>query len=97
MTHSTLPPCSYEQAEVLALRCIGALFEEQDLAIRFLTLTGLTLEDLRAHLSQANTLCAVLDFLLAHEPSLKLIAERLGISPESIVGAARYFVEPERL
>lgn len=60
---------------------------EQDRADRFLSLTGLTPEDLRTSLGQPSTLAAVLEFLCQHEPDLLGAADALGVSPQVLVAA----------
>ena len=60
---------------------------EQDRAERFLSLTGLTPEDLRASLGQPATLSAVLEFLCQHEPDLLGAADALDVSPQTLVAA----------
>lgn len=60
---------------------------EQDRAERFLSLTGLTPEDLRASLGEPATLAAVLEFLCQHEPDLLGAADALGIAPQALVAA----------
>lgn len=60
---------------------------DQDRAERFLSLTGLTPEDLRASLGQPSTLAAVLEFLCQHEPDLLGAADALGVSPQTLVAA----------
>ena len=60
---------------------------EQDRADRFLSLTGLTPEDLRTSLGQPSTLAAVLEFLCQHEPVLLGAADALGVSPQVLVAA----------
>lgn len=62
---------------------------DQDRAERFLSLTGLTPDDLRASLGQPATLGAVLDFLCQHEPDLLGAADALGVRPEAVVAARR--------
>ncbi|SFF73753.1 Protein of unknown function [Novosphingobium sp. CF614] len=58
-----------------------------DRAARFLALTGLTPDALRASLGQPATLAAVLDFLCAHEPDLVAAADVLGVDPRELAGA----------
>ncbi|EJL21103.1 DUF3572 family protein [Novosphingobium sp. AP12] len=60
---------------------------EQDRADRFLSLTGLTPEDLRASLGEPSTLAAVQEFLCQHEPDLLGAADALGVSPQTLVAA----------
>jgi hypothetical protein len=62
---------------------------DQDRAERFLALTGLTPDVLRASLGQPATMAAVLEFLCSHEPDLVAAAEALEVSPETLVGALK--------
>ncbi|WP_067734550.1 DUF3572 family protein [Novosphingobium naphthalenivorans] len=59
---------------------------DADRAARFLALTGLTPDDLRASLGESATLGAVLDFLCAHEPDLIGAADALGVTPAQLAG-----------
>ena len=56
-------------------------------ARRFLDLTGLTPEQLRAGIAAREVQLAVLDFLCAHEPDLVAAAGELGIEPTAIATA----------
>lgn len=56
-------------------------------AARFLDLTGLTPDGLRAALAEPSTHRAVLDFLAAHEPDLVAAADVLGVTPAALVAA----------
>jgi hypothetical protein len=73
----------------LALNALGWVLSDQDRAERFLSLTGLTPEELRASLGEPSTLGAVMDFLCAHEPDLLGAADALGVQPEVLVAAQR--------
>ena len=53
-------------------------------AERFLALTGLSPESLRATIGEPATHRAVLEFLCAHEPDLVAAAESLGLEPASL-------------
>lgn len=77
-----------EAAEVVALRCIVEIAGDADLGPRFLALTGLDADGLRASLGERSTLAAALHFLLEHEPSLLAVAGRAGLEPKEIVQAA---------
>jgi adenine/guanine phosphoribosyltransferase-like PRPP-binding protein len=48
---------------------------------RFLAITGLDPDGLRAAIGEPATHRAVLDFLCAHEPDLVAAAEALGLTP----------------
>jgi len=56
-------------------------------ANRFLDLTGLTPEQLRAGVGTRDVQLSVLDFLCAHEPDLVAAAESLGVEPAAIAAA----------
>ena len=56
-------------------------------ARRFLDLTGLTPEVLRAGIGGREIQLAVLDFLCAHEPDLVAAAESLGLEPAALAAA----------
>jgi hypothetical protein len=53
-------------------------------AERFLAVTGLDPDGLRASLDEPATHLAVLDFLSAHEPDLIAAAEALGLTPAEL-------------
>lgn len=55
--------------------------------MRFLDLTGLTPEQLRARIQSPELQMSVLDFLCAHEPDLLEAAEALGLEPAAIAAA----------
>jgi hypothetical protein len=79
------PSPSANDPQALALNALGWVLGEDSRADRFLSLTGLSPEDLRASLGEPATLAAVIDFLCAHEPDLLGAAEALGVSPQALV------------
>lgn len=62
-------------------------------AQRFLDITGLDADGLRAALGEPATYIAVLDFLCAHERDLVAAAEALAMEPAELA-AARDRLEP---
>jgi len=66
------------------LRALAWVLSDTQRAERFLALTGLTPEALRAGLAEPATHRAVLDFLCAHEPDLVAAAESLGLEPAQL-------------
>lgn len=68
----------------LALRALGWILSDDARARRFLDLTGLTPDGLRAALAQPETHQAVFDFLCGHEPDLVAAADFLGCAPAAI-------------
>src|SRR3546814_13238968 len=59
----------YESDEALALQALGWILADAPRAERWLGMTGLTPEGLRASLGQRATLGAILTFLVAPEPA----------------------------
>jgi len=75
--------------EVLALKALAHVAGHDDLGPRFLALTGLDSDNLRAQAGEPMMLAAVLDFLAAHEADLISTAAALGTTPERLAAAAR--------
>jgi len=73
----------------LALAAIGWLLQNDDRAQRYLDLTGLDPNSLRAGLSDPTVLGSALDFLANHEPDLIRAAEALAVTPEELVVARK--------
>ena len=79
---------SREQAEVIALQALAWLISDEDMAGRFLTLTGCDGDSLLQRAGQPETLGSVLDFLLEDEKALLDFAQEAGVAPE-VIGRAR--------
>jgi hypothetical protein len=75
-----------DDASILALQALGWTLGDQARAERFLALTGLDAETLRASAGSRATLTATIDFLAAHEPDLVACAEAIGIAPARLAG-----------
>jgi hypothetical protein len=69
------------------LSALAWVLGEPARARRFLDLTGLTPESLRAAIGEPATQRAVLEFLCAHEPDLLAAGEALELSPGELVSA----------
>ncbi len=69
-------------AEALALQALAYIIAESTLCGRFLDLTGMNPADVRASVSDTAFLGAVLEFLLAHEPSLLEFCTASDIDPQ---------------
>ncbi|WP_086000193.1 DUF3572 family protein [Novosphingobium aromaticivorans] len=82
-------PSSTPDAAALALQALGWVLSDTDRAERFLGLTGLTPDELRAGLGDPAVLGAVIDFLANHEADLVNAAFALDIAPEAIVAARK--------
>lgn len=87
------PSSPVPDPQELALAALGWVLAEGGRADRFLALTGLTPDSLRAGLGsgeagQRAVLAGVLDFLCAHEPDLVAAAQALDVPPQ-VLAAAR--------
>ena len=71
----------------LSLRALAWILADDTRARRFLDLTGLTPDGLRAAVGEPATHRAVLDFLCAHEPDLLAAAAALGLEPAELAAA----------
>jgi hypothetical protein len=74
-------------AEALALQALAATLTDERRARRFLDLTGLDADELRARAGERSLLAAVLAFLEAHEPDLVAVAQIIGSKPEILISA----------
>ena len=74
-------------AEALALQALAATLTDERRARRFLDLTGMDSDELRARAGEKNLLAALLAFLEAHEPDLVDVAQAIGIKPETLIAA----------
>lgn len=74
-------------AEALALAALAATLTDERRARRFLDLTGLDADELRARAGERGLLAATLAFLEAHEPDLVEVAQVIGVKPENLVQA----------
>lgn len=69
----------------IALSALGWVLADDARAQRFLSLTGVDPDGLRARLGDPSLHDAVLAFLEGHQPDLVACAEALGIRPEALV------------
>jgi len=85
----TNPIVAPDDAETLGLRALAHIVGDADLGPRFLDLTGLDVDTLRARAGSSAVLSAALGFLEAHEPSLIATAAALDVSPAALTAANR--------
>ena len=71
----------------LALAALAATLGCERRAQRFIDLTGIGTDELRACAAHPVLLAALLRFLEAHEPDLLAVAEDLGCTPQDLVEA----------
>lgn len=73
-----------DQADALSLKALAFLASDENRLGRFLTATGIQLDDLRAKADDRHTLSAVLDYLLADQSLLMVFAAEADISPTDV-------------
>ena len=76
-------------AHALALMALATAVSDERRARRFLDLTGIGTDELRARASESDLLAALIRFLEAHEPDLVAVADALDVKPEALVAARR--------
>lgn len=76
-------------AHVLGLAALASTLADERRAQRFLELTGIGTDELRARAAEPALLAALLRFLEAHEPDLIAVSEAVGVSPNLLVEARR--------
>ena len=81
LTHPT------NDAEALGLAALAATLADDRRARRFLDLTGLEVDELRARAGERSLLAETLVFLENHEPDLVAVAEAIGSTPQALVAA----------
>jgi hypothetical protein len=78
---------SVKDPSTVALRALAWVLSDTARAGRFVALTGLTPEALRAMAGQPATHRAVLDYLCAHEPDLVAAAGARALAPADLAAA----------
>ncbi|PLK23893.1 DUF3572 domain-containing protein [Porphyrobacter sp. TH134] len=73
--------------QTLALAVLGWVLECEDRGARYLELTGLDPDSLRAGLNDPMILASGIEFLANYEPDLIRAAEALAVTPEELVAA----------
>ena len=80
----------------VALAALAATLGSERRAQRFIDLTGIGTNELRARAADPALLAALLRFLEAHEPDLLAVAEELGVEPALLVEARAELEEGTR-
>ena len=79
-----------EEAEQLAIDALLFIANDPELMPRFLNITGINASDIRQAAASNGFLAGVLQFILAHEPTLMSFAEQSGYPPQSIGEAINF-------
>jgi hypothetical protein len=79
-----------QNAETIAIEALGFVAADPELLPRFLAITGIEAQSIREAAREPGFLAGVLQFILAHEPTLLRFADESGVPPEDIAKAIRY-------
>lgn len=70
-----------------AVTILAWLANEPDMLSRFLALSGVQADQIRTAATDPGFLAGLLDFMMAHEPSLMSFCEATGTKPETVAEA----------
>jgi hypothetical protein len=77
----TMKTITLDEAQTLAIDALVYLAGDQELMPRFLALTGITADQIRVAAGEPGFLAGVLQFYLAHEPTLVRYCEDTNTDP----------------
>jgi len=77
------------QAEEVAVRALAYIAANEALLPRFLNISGIKASEIRQAASTPGFLAGVLQFILAHEPTLIDFSQAADIPPQRVATAAR--------
>lgn len=76
-----------EEAEQIAIAGLSFVAGDPELLQRFLAITGIEAGDIRRAAREPGFLAGVLQFILAHEPTLESFCAESGLKPERVAAA----------
>ncbi len=80
---------SQDGAEAIGIQALAFVASDPDLLPRFLSVTGIDAGRIRQAAREPGFLAGVLDFMLAHEPTVMAFAAASGLDPSSLAAARR--------
>lgn len=78
-----------DAAQAVAIQALGFIASDAELLPRFLALTGIEPAGIRDAAREPAFLAGVLQFVMAHEPTLLAFAERADLRPSAVGEALR--------
>jgi hypothetical protein len=84
-----MPKINLDEAQDLAINSLVFLSQDSELLSRFLALTGITADQIRTAAQEPGFLAGVLQFFLAHEPTLMRYCDDTGTDPALFQQALR--------
>ncbi|CAH0340362.1 DUF3572 domain-containing protein [Rhizobium sp. CECT 9324] len=83
-----------QDAEATAVAVLGWLASEPEMLSRFLALSGVRPDQMRQAINDPGFLAGMLDFLMAHEPTLMAFCAATETKPETVIEAAQHYSQP---
>lgn len=77
------------EAETIAIAALAFIADDSQLLGRFVGVTGIEPQAIRRAAREPGFLAGVLQFVLAHEPTLLAFCDRNGIAAEKVAAAER--------
>ena len=71
-----------ENAEILAINAVTFILSDEDIAPRFMAMTGADITQVKSNITDPTFLVGVLDFLLAFEPDLLAFCAEYSLNDE---------------
>lgn len=84
---------THNDAQMLALAALVETLDDARRARRFIELTGIGTDELRARAGEPAFLAELIRFLESHEPDLVAVSQALGVKPDVLVRARRQLEE----
>jgi hypothetical protein len=84
-----------DEAENIAIAALGFVASDPALLPRFLAITGIEASFIREAAAEPGFLAGVLEFIVAHEPTLLRFSEETGTRPEDVLKARRALPQGE--
>lgn len=78
-----------DDAEAIAIQALSFIASDPELLPRFLAITGIEAPQVRQAAREPGFLAGVLQFLLAHEPTLMAFSEANSLAPREVAAAHR--------
>ncbi|MBL4800818.1 MAG: DUF3572 domain-containing protein [Emcibacter sp.] len=75
---------NYNQAEILGLQALSHMAAHEEILIAYLSLSGITPDELRSSASDPATLGSILDYFLQNEKRLITFCETENIAPDQL-------------
>ncbi len=79
---------THASAETIALEALAFIAADDVELGRFLGLSGLSINDLKSSAGTLETMRAIIEYVMGHEPTAKAFAESQGYRPEHLAAAA---------